>query len=147
MEVKLGVKMDITPPTIFTFLPFYSFTFLLFYLSKLLSSTKCLTSFYNFLFYFLYYFPFYFLYYFLFYFLYYLLFYFFLLLPILLPFFITAAKLLLFIGKAKYILQLRGKIVTSQRIHHFTHTCYEHTHYQWSQPQSVGTTRTGHLWE
>ena len=30
MEVKLEVKMDITPPTIFTFLPFYPFTFLLF---------------------------------------------------------------------------------------------------------------------
>ena len=41
--------MDITPPTIFTFL--------LFYLSKLLSSTKCLTSFYNFLFYFLFLLP------------------------------------------------------------------------------------------
>ena len=31
MEVKLEVKMDITPPTTFTFLPFYFFTFLFFY--------------------------------------------------------------------------------------------------------------------
>ena len=36
MEVKLGVKMDITPPTIFTFLLFYLFTFLLFYSFTLL---------------------------------------------------------------------------------------------------------------
>ena len=28
MEVKLGVKMDITPPVVFTFLLFYLFTFL-----------------------------------------------------------------------------------------------------------------------
>ena len=45
MEVKVGVKMDITPTR------FYLFTFLPFYLSKLLSSTKCLTSLFIILFY------------------------------------------------------------------------------------------------
>ena len=45
MEVKLGVKMDITPPVVFTFLLFYLFTLLLpllflFYLKRCKNTEK-----------------------------------------------------------------------------------------------------------
>ena len=45
MEVKVGVKMDITPPQIFhfsqfTFLPFYFFTLLPFFLVHVLQKYK-----------------------------------------------------------------------------------------------------------